>query len=97
MRLNDILKNIDVLEIKGNRTCDIINFHFDSRLISENDMFIAINGVTQDGNKYINSAIEKGASVIVCEKIPKLINDNVTYVLSKNTRKDLSKISFNFY
>ena len=97
MRLNDILKDIDVLEIKGNRTCDIINFHFDSRLISENDMFIAINGVTQDGNKYINSAIEKGASVIVCEKIPQLINDNVTYVLSKNTRKALSKISCNFY
>ena len=97
MRLNDILKDIDVLEIKGNRTCDIINFHFDSRLISENDMFIAINGVTQDGNKYINSAIEKGASVIVCEKIPQLINEKVTYVLSKNTRKALSKISCNFY
>ena len=97
MRLNDILKDIDVLEIKGNRTCDIINFHFDSRLISENDMFIAINGVTQDGNKYINSAIEKGASVIVCDKIPQLINDKVTYVLSKNTRKALSKISCNFY
>ena len=44
MRLNDILKDIDVLEIKGNRTCDIINFHFDSRLISKNDMFIAPYG-----------------------------------------------------
>ena len=97
MTLDDILKGIDVLEIRGNRTRDIINFHFDSRLISENDMFIAINGVTQDGNKYINSAIEKGASVIVCEKIPQLINDKVTYVLSKNTRKALSKISCNFY
>ena len=38
MRLNDIIKDIDVLEIKGNCTCDIINFHFDSRLISKNDM-----------------------------------------------------------
>ena len=97
MTLDDILKGIDVLEIRGNRKCDIINFHFDSRLISENDMFIAINGVTQDGNEYINSAIEKGASVIVCNKIPQLTNDKVTYVLSKNTRKALSKISCNFY
>ena len=32
MTLDDILKGIDVLEIRGNRTRDINNFHF----ISEN-------------------------------------------------------------
>jgi len=97
MKLDYILEGVDVLEIKGNRSCDVLNFYFDSRLISDNDMFIAVKGVFQDGKKYINSAIEKGASVILCESFPELINDKVTYVLSKNARKALSKISCNFY
>ena len=97
MKLDSILEGVSVLEIKGDRSCDVLNFHFDSRLISENDMFIAVNGVFQDGNKYINSAIEKGASVILCESFPELINDKVTYILSNNPREALSKISSNFY
>ena len=97
MRLNDILKGIDVLEVKGNRTCDIINFHFDSRLISENDMFIAINGVTQDGSKFINSAIKNGAKTIISDLNFQGKKGNVLFIRDKNVRKLTPQIASKFY
>lgn len=37
---------------------------FDSRLIKKGDVFVALKGLTQDGNDYIDEAIKNGASKI---------------------------------
>ena len=39
----------------------------DTRTLVENDIFFAVIGTTQDGREYIESAIEKGASLIISE------------------------------
>lgn len=36
----------------------------DSRNVSENSLFVPLVGLVQDGHKYVDSAVEKGASVI---------------------------------
>ena len=41
---------------------------FDSSRIKKNDIFFAIKGNKFDGNNYIETAIKKGAKVIVSEK-----------------------------
>ena len=62
-----------------------------------NDLFIAITGTFLDGNKYINDAIENGASVIVCNKLPDNLDNNLTYVqLSFDLREALAIISKTF-
>ena len=46
----DTLKNID-----------ISNIQLDSRLLTTNGLFVALNGTQTDGRLYINKAIELGA------------------------------------
>ncbi len=59
----------------------------DSRKINVGDTFIAVKGSTEDGHKYIEDAIKRGAKNIVAEygnySIPTLIVDNTTEYLDK--------------
>ncbi len=42
-------------------------FTSDSRNFSPGDVFIALNGKTQDGHKYVQSVLDQGASLVVVE------------------------------
>ena len=97
MKLDNLLKGVKINELIGSIERNINDFQFDSREIKNNDLFLAISGTNLDGNKYIGNAIDKGASVIVCNKIPKLIDDNVTYVRTSNLRAALAIVSRNFF
>ena len=98
MRLDDLIKGIEVKELIGSSNPNVNDFHFDSRKIKNNDLFIAIAGTFLDGNKYIDDAIKNGASVIVCNKLPDNLHNNLTYVLlSFDSREALAIISKNFY
>ena len=97
MKLENLLRGVKINELIGSIERNINDFQFDSREIKNNDLFLAISGTNFDGNKFIGNAIDKGASVIVCNKIPKLIDDNVTYVRTSNLRAALAIVSRNFF
>ena len=42
----------------------------DSRKVIPGALFIAVRGYASDGHNYIQAAIDKGATGIVCEEIP---------------------------
>ena len=70
MLLTDLISEIStVKKILGSAEIDVKNICADSRKVTEGDLFVAISGVAVDGHKYIDTAIEKGAKVIVCEKL----------------------------
>lgn len=73
------------------------NLLIDSRQVKSGDCFIAIKGTKTDGQEYIESAAEKGVSVIVCENLPAVINDNITYVQVENAAEAAGYMSHNFY
>jgi len=50
-----------------------------------------------DGHQFITSAIEKGASVIVCEKLPKKLDATVTYVVVDNSSRAMGLIAAAYY
>ena len=66
MRLEDILKNINVIETQGDIAQEISGIHIDSRKIEPGHLFVAVKGTQTDGHAYIAKAIELGASAIVC-------------------------------
>ncbi|MFM7989398.1 MAG: Mur ligase domain-containing protein, partial [Candidatus Fonsibacter sp.] len=41
------------------------NFSINSKKIKRNDIFFAIDGLTQSGNSFISEAIANGASAVV--------------------------------
>ena len=97
MKLNELLKGIKILDIKGDDNRDVLGVEIDSRNISSSYMFVAMRGTVTDGHTYIEKAIEKGASVIVCEELPNDIKENVTYVKLASTEDNVGKISTVFH
>ena len=67
-----------------------------SKNVSNGDLFIAINGNTEDGNVYINDAIKNGASAAISNG--KIIDNFDKPVINiDNTRKAASIISSRFH
>jgi UDP-N-acetylmuramoyl-L-alanyl-D-glutamate--2,6-diaminopimelate ligase len=95
--LREILYKVEINSVVGNTSLSINKIEFDSRLISDGDMYIAITGVNVDGHSFISQAIQNGANCIVCEKIPDIKTDGIVYVNVKSSRKAIAIISSNYF
>ena len=95
--LREILYKVEINSVVGNTSLSINKIEFDSRLISDGDMYIAITGVNVDGHSFISQAIQNGANCIVCEKTPDNKTDGIVYVNVKSSRKALAIISSNYF
>jgi UDP-N-acetylmuramoyl-L-alanyl-D-glutamate--2,6-diaminopimelate ligase len=95
--LKDILEKSGTLEIIGSvdRKCSAICSG--SHDVIPDAIFVAIKGTKTDGHNFISEAIEKGATVIVCEKFPDIINKEITYVKVSNSNFALGQIASNFF
>ena len=67
------------------------------RKVENNDVFVCITGFKTDGHNYAKSAVEKGATAIICEKEIQDIPSDITIIKTENTRKALAIISDNYY
>lgn len=95
--LKDILYKVPLTSSYGDMTSIVKGICSDSRKVKEGFAFIAVKGTLSDGHEFIEKAITSGASVIVCEKMPGTIQDNVTYVTVKDSAFALGVIASNFY
>ncbi len=95
--LTDILYKVAIELVIGNTTISVASIQFDSRLVQLNDVFVAVKGVQVDGHKFIDKAVINGALVIVCEEIPEVQVNEITYVVVKNTQEALAIMASNFY
>lgn len=95
--LRDILYGVSIQSVKGNTDIELMALRNNSREVAVGDAFIAISGVAVDGHKYIQSAIEQGAVVIICEQMPKEIDEQITYVEVNDSRLALAVMANNFY
>ncbi len=94
MKLQDLLKDIPVLECTADMETEISAVHYDSRKVTEKSLFVAVSGFASDGNRFIPMAMEKGASVVVTAKKPEI---DVPYVLVESDRLALALLGCNFF
>ncbi|WP_417427890.1 UDP-N-acetylmuramoyl-L-alanyl-D-glutamate--2,6-diaminopimelate ligase [Halpernia sp.] len=97
MQLEKLLNKIPTLDIRGKINREISEIVFDSRKVVKDSVYVAVKGTVSDGHLYINSAIKKGSSAIVCEDFPNEIHENCTYIKVKNSSKTLGRLASNFY
>ena len=97
MKLNELLKNIQPIEIYGNTEVEISGINIDSRLIEAGHLFVAMRGTQTDGHAYIPIAIEKGAMAVLCETLPENLNENITYIQIKDCEDAVGKVATTFY
>ena len=96
MRLQDVMNGIENIEILGDSTVDVASLKYDSRRVSDGDMFAAIQGENFDGMKFIEEAARRGARTFL---VPEGAERGAkgTYVHASNVREALALASRNFF
>lgn len=97
MELEKILKGIKAKQILGSPAVQIKRLTLDSRAILPNDLFVAVKGTTVDGHTFIESAIEHGATAIICQDKPTNINPDICYVMVEDSTEVLGELASAFY
>ena len=97
MKLNELLKNVEVLNTQGDVDVEITGVNIDSRRIEAGHLFIAIPGTVTDGHKFIPKAIELGATAVLCEKLPEEQDPKVTFVQVASTESCVGEVATQFY
>ena len=95
--LKEILYGTRIQDILGNTHVAIEDLAFDSRKVKAFSLFVAIPGVHVDGHDYIEQAVEKGATAVVCERVPEQHAEHVTYVRVLDAAIALGHIASKFY
>lgn len=95
--LDEILAGVSFKRFGDTEVQAISHVEIDSRKIRENGLFIALEGTKVDGHRFIYSAIEQGASAVLCHQLPKELASDVAYFQVENTAKYLGLIASNFW
>jgi UDP-N-acetylmuramoyl-L-alanyl-D-glutamate--2,6-diaminopimelate ligase len=95
--LKDIVYKVAIEAVKGSTEIAIGKIDFDSRKMELNDVFVAIRGTISDGHDFIAKAIELGATAIVCDTLPEILEVGVTYIQVKDTNSALAIMAANYF
>ncbi|MFA5145504.1 MAG: UDP-N-acetylmuramoyl-L-alanyl-D-glutamate--2,6-diaminopimelate ligase [Candidatus Omnitrophota bacterium] len=100
MRIEELIKPLDItgdhLNLPGFQVRGVA---CNSKEVSSGFIFVAVKGSKEDGNRYIQEAISRGAKAIVIQvpgpkpKIP----EGVSVIEVKDARKALAKLAAEFY
>jgi UDP-N-acetylmuramoyl-L-alanyl-D-glutamate--2,6-diaminopimelate ligase len=97
INLKDLLWKVAIEAVQGSTDLAIEKMEFDSRKVSENDVFIAIRGTISNGHGFIETAINKGAIAIICDVFPKILVTGITYIKVNDTNKAMAFMAANYF
>ena len=98
IKLSDLLFGVSIKSVVGDITSVMVNkVEFDSRKVSDSDLFIAIKGVNVDGHSFIDLSVADGAKSVIVEEIPEKINKEICYVQVDCSSSSMSVVSSNYY
>jgi UDP-N-acetylmuramoyl-L-alanyl-D-glutamate--2,6-diaminopimelate ligase len=105
VKLADLMGGLELLAVDGGIDRQIAGICYNSGKASENSIFVAIEGLKQDGHKYIPDALSKGAKVFIVSKDTKETDElaervkagEITIIKVQDTRAALSSISAAYY
>jgi len=95
MKLRELLNIAGIKAPASPLNPEITGIEYDSRQVRTRDLFVAIRGYKTDGHKYIEQAIRKGASAVVCET--DYTTHDLPVITVPNSRKALARLSQAFY
>lgn len=99
MKLAGLLKDMDYQCIQGTEDIsgiEVSGIVYDSRKVSEGDLFVCISGAVSDGHDFAMDAVAKGALVLVVEK-PVEVPGNVIVIKTEDSRIALAKLSAAYF
>ncbi len=99
LHLDMLLNAFASLALAGEAGTDIVVQHItiDSREVEPGSLFVAVRGYCIDGHRFISSAVERGAVVVICEEFPPDIASSCLYIQVADARKALAGVARIFY
>lgn len=97
MKLDTLMKGIAHDVVSGELDKEIRQITADSRVVEEDMLFVALRGTVTDGHDFIDMAIEKGATAILCEEVPQERKKGITYLRVEHTDVVIGEVAANFY
>lgn len=107
MRLENIIRNAGVTEVRGDRGLEITDICNDSRKVTPGSIFIAVKGHDNDGHIFIGKAIEAGAAAIAYEDeeaLKKVVSEydsaateRLTFIKVKDSRRAVAMMAADFF
>ncbi len=94
MKLSELLRDIDVLELRASLELEITDVCYDSRKAAPGAAFVAVRGYETDGHRFIPAALAAGASVVICEEMPP---QDAPCVLVRDSRRAMAVTASNFF
>ena len=96
--LSELLtKNVRLTNSIGNTDKVITKLCLDSRQVTTDSLFAALTGTQTDGHQFIELAIERGATVVLCEQLPNHLADHVTYLQAPDAAAALGLLAHHFF
>ena len=96
MQLKQLIQHLPSAVVEGSVDREVAGLAYDSRRVTPGMVFIAIPGQRNDGHDYIDSAIERGASTVICER-QVVLPQRITCVRVPDAREALARASICFY
>ena len=95
MKFSELLAELGVQHRGGDP--EISGLDYDSRRVQPGWLFIAMRGEASDGNRYIDSAIKRGAVAVVSDSSAEPVRENVAWATVPHGRKALALLAAHFY
>ena len=89
---------VSFAELEGKLENEVCGVQTDSRRIQAGDIFLAVPGETEDGAKYIDDALARGARVIVacketCQALLGKLPDDVFVCEQEDMREAVARLA----
>jgi UDP-N-acetylmuramoyl-L-alanyl-D-glutamate--2,6-diaminopimelate ligase len=68
VRLDRLLGDVEVLDLRGDSTVEVTAVSYDSRAVRPGALFCCVRGERSDGHNYARSATSAGAVALLCER-----------------------------
>src|SRR5882757_5943386 len=95
MNFLHLLDGVEVLSQDGDAS--VSGLEYDSRKLKPGNVFVAMRGVSTDGNRFIDQAVRKGVTAIVTDSAEEQQPPGVAWAQVAHGRQALARMSANFY
>lgn len=94
MILRDLLAGVPLTGESTGLDMEISSISYDTRTIQPGALFVALSGDKTDGHLYIQTAIDRGAAAVLCERAPE---GPGPWLVTEDSRRALALVSANWF
>ena len=96
MLLSELIQTLKYEVKQGDASKEVKHLVYDSRKVTEGDVFVCISGAVCDGHDFIPQVVEKGAVAVIVEKDVE-VSEDIVVIRVEDTREALAHMSAAYF